>query len=102
MSKTSKIIRFIIAAIMALIASAALVYLVWSVVEMLSGGMLAVLIPYLIFIYGIPFVVATIIYQVVLIVKKKIWKVDFITSIYLVAVWVSSILVVLIALLLEN
>ena len=102
MSKTSKIIRFIIAVIMALIASAALVYLVWSVVEILSGEMLAALILYLIFIYGIPFAVATIIYQIVLIVKKKVWKVDLIASIYLVAVWVSSILILLIAALLAN
>ena len=102
MSKTSKIIRFIIAVIMALIASAALVYLVWSVVEILSGEMLAALILYLIFIYGIPFAVATIVYQIVLIVKKKVWKVDLIASIYLVAVWVSSILILLITALLAN
>ena len=95
MSKTSKIVRIIIAGLMALIATFALVVLVLSIIDILNGGMIAVLLPFVILVYGIPFALATIIYQVVLIVKKKIWKVDLITSIYLVAVWLSSLLIIL-------
>ncbi len=93
MSKTAKIIRSIVASIMILIATLALVLLITSIFD---GALAVVIWGYIMFIYGIPVAVATIIYQVILIIKKKVWKFDLFASIYLLVVWLSQIITVLV------
>lgn len=95
MSKTSKIIRSIIAGIMLVMSVISLVYIITAVVGASAGGLngLALLIPIQFFIYEIPVAIAIIIYQIVLKVKKKVWKVDLITSIIFLVIWALQIIV---------
>ncbi len=91
MSKTSKIVRAIIAGIITLLCVWGIIILVdclHSILFVENGGLAAIgLVAY--FIYGIPFAIATFIYQLVLIIKKKFWLVDFIPSLLLIVVWAS-------------
>ncbi len=91
MSNTSKIVRSIIAGLMVLLSVFGLVVLidgVYSILFVELGG-LAALGLYAYFAYGIPLALATIIYQIVLIVKRKFWILDFIPSLLLIIVWAS-------------
>ncbi len=93
MSKTAKIIRSIVAGIMILIATLALALLITCIFD---GALAVVIWGYFIFIHGIPVAVATIIYQVILIIKKKVWKFDLFASIYLLVVWLAQIISILV------
>ncbi len=91
MSKTSKIVRGIIAGIMVALCAYAIIMLVECIPDILAGGWggLAVIVLLYYFIFGIPIALADIIYQIVMIVKKKFWIISFITSVLLILSWLS-------------
>lgn len=110
MSKKSIIIRSIIAGIMVLISVISIILLVETITDILNtqlietdnfsdglskgiaigAGQFVLLFAFL---CGIPFVLATLIYQLVLIIKKKFWIVDFIPSVLLILSWASLYIV---------
>ncbi|MBQ9782210.1 MAG: hypothetical protein IJW26_03400 [Clostridia bacterium] len=91
MSKHTIIARSIVAGVMTLLCVWGLVILIdglHSILFVENGGLAAIgLIAY--FVYGAPIALVALIYQVVRIVTKKFWIVDFIPSLLLIIIWAS-------------
>ena len=100
MSKTAKIIRTIISIIL-LALSAYYIYLsIYCGIDALKTDQngwnaLAILIPLYIAIYTSPIFVANLIYQIVMICKKKIFKLELISSIIYFVSWFSPFILLL-------
>ena len=95
MNKKQKILRLIIASIL-LLASAFLIYLTASCVyDMLHVelGALTILVLIAFSIYTSPILLFAIIFQIVVLVKKKFYIWDFLASILFVLSWASLYIV---------
>lgn len=83
----NSIVRIIITVLLALIA-AFLIYLnVSFIVDYMSGKPLAVLGSIIFFIYGIPVVAVTFIYELIVIIRKKIFLPELISAIAVIVFW---------------
>ncbi len=96
MSKTAKTIRTIIS-ILIFAGALFLLYLdVTAIFQIIgnkdNGGALYVLVLVAYAIYAIPFVVAILIYQIIMIDKKKIYKLELTASIIAIVAWVLMFL----------
>lgn len=100
MSKTAKTVRTIIS-ILIFAGALFLLYLdVTAIFQIVgnkeNGGALYVLVLIAYAIYAIPFVLAILIYQIVMIAKKKIYKLELTASIIAIVAWVLMFLIPLI------
>ncbi len=95
MSKKSIIIRSIISAILFIIAGF-LIYVnvdvAYNILYVENGGW-SVIASILFFAYFSPVVLITIIYQLVLLIKKKFFIFDFIASILFILSWASLLII---------
>ena len=98
MTKKAIIIRSIVAGILIALS----VFFVWCIVDCIHSilnvdwGGLAIIALIAYFIYAIPVFLFVVIYQIVMLVKRKFFIFDFIASIIFVLSWLSLYLVPLI------
>ncbi len=100
MSKTAKVVRTIISVILLALSAYYLYLSVYCGFEATSDkdngwSALAILVPLSIAIYTSPIFIANLIYQIVMICKKKIFKLELISSIIYFVSWFSPFILLL-------
>ena len=95
MSKKSKIIRSIISIVILLLATFLISLLVKGICEIkyVESGGWAIIGLIAFFIYAIPAILIVLIYQIVMIAKRKIFLFELIASLIFILSWVSLILI---------